>query len=111
VLKDDGVGESVDPEVRIGCSLDVHGDPQSFLTQQADGSVVCTDNGGSGNNTIFVMEDINGYFQKSSTASGPAKLSISEGLYQVRHCICFRAYFSRDVHTRMTSVLFPQLLL
>ena len=90
VLKDDGVGESVDPDVRIGCSLDAYGDPQSFLTQQADGSVVCAA-GGSGNNTVFFMDDINGYFQKSAAASGPAKLSLAESLYQVIviHCICF----------------------
>jgi hypothetical protein len=88
VLKD-GVGKSVYPEVRIGCSLDRYEDPQSFLTQQADGSVVCFDNRGSGNNTIFVMDDINGYFQKSAAAAGPAKLSLAESLYQVRHCICF----------------------
>jgi len=40
---------------RSGCedrvlSLDAYGDPQSFLTQQADGSVVSTV-GGSGNST------------------------------------------------------------
>ncbi|KAL7428806.1 hypothetical protein ACHAXM_003560 [Skeletonema potamos] len=81
VLKDDGVGEGVDPDVRIGCSLDAYEDPQSFLTQQADGSVVCAA-GGSGNNTVFFMDDINGYFQKSAAASGPAKLSISQGLYE-----------------------------
>jgi len=107
VLKDDGVGEGVDPDVRIGCSLDAYGDPQSFLTQQADGSVVCAA-GGSGNNTIFFMDDINGYFQKSAAASGPAKLSISEGLYEVRHSmICFRAYcyYSRDLKANGTSVL------
>jgi hypothetical protein len=87
----DGEGKIIDPEVRIGCSLDAYGDPQSFLTQQADGSVVCVDNGGSGNDTVFVMDDINEYFQKSAAASGPAKLSLAESLYQVIviHCICF----------------------
>jgi hypothetical protein len=108
VLKDDGVGESVDPDVRIGCSLDAYGDPQTFLTQQADGSVVCAA-GGSGNNTVFFMDDINGYFQKSAAASGPAKLSISQGLYEVRHSmmICFRAnrHYSRDLKANDTSVL------
>jgi len=104
----DGEGKIIDPDVRIGCSLDAYGDPQSFLTQQADGSVVCVDNGGSGNDTVFVMDDINEYFQKSAAASGPAKLSISEGLYEVRHSmICFRAYcyYSRDLKANGTSVL------
>jgi hypothetical protein len=78
----DGEGENLDPNVKIGCDVDEYGSPQSFLTQQADGSVLCEANGGSGNSTIFSLEDINGYFQKSPQASGPAKLSLSEGLYQ-----------------------------
>ena len=81
-LKDDGVGANLDPNVNIGCDVDEYGNPQSFLTQQADGSVLCEANGGSGNSTIFSIQDINGYFQKSPLAEGPAKLSLSEGLYQ-----------------------------
>ena len=81
-LKDDGEGESLDPAVKIGCDVDEFGNPQSFLTQQADGSVLCEANGGSENSTIFALEDINGYFKKSPQADGPAKLSLSEGLYQ-----------------------------
>ena len=78
----DGEGENLDPNVKIGCDVDEYGSPQSFLTQQADGSVLCEANGGSGNTTIFSIEDINGYFQKSPQAEGPAKLSLSESLYQ-----------------------------
>ena len=81
-LQEDGVGESLDPAVKIGCDVDEFGNPQSFLTQQADGSVLCEANGGSGNTTIFSIEDVNGYFQKSPQAEGPAKLSLSENLYQ-----------------------------
>ena len=81
-LQDNGVGESLDLAVMIGCDVDQFGIPQSFLTQQADGSVLCEANGGSGNTTIFSIEDVNGYFQKSPQAEGPAKLSLSEGLYQ-----------------------------
>ena len=81
-LQDDGVGESLDPHVKIGCNVDEFGNPQSFLTQQADGSVLCEADGGSGNATIFALEDLNGYFQESPQAKGPAKLSLSEGLYQ-----------------------------
>ncbi len=81
-LQDNGVGESLDPNVKIGCNLDEFGNPQSFLTQQADGSVLCEANGGSGNGTIFALEDINGYFQESPQAKGAAELSLSEGLYQ-----------------------------
>lgn len=81
-LQEDGVGEGLDANVKIGCDVDEYGNPQSFLTQQADGSVVCEANGGSGNTTIFSIEDVNGYFQKSPQAEGPAKLSLSEGLYQ-----------------------------
>ena len=81
-LQEDGLGESLDPNVKIGCDVDEYGNPQSFLTQQADGSVLCEANGGSGNTTIFSIEDVNGYFQKSPQAEGPGKLSLSEGLYQ-----------------------------
>lgn len=42
---------------------------------------MCMDNGGSGNSTIFALEDINGYFQKSPLAQGPAKLTLSESLF------------------------------
>ena len=81
-LKEDGEGENLDPSVMIGCDVDEYGNPQSFLTQQADGSVLCEANGGSGNSTIFSIQDINGYFKKSPFAEGHAKLSLSEGLYQ-----------------------------
>jgi hypothetical protein len=87
-LQEDGVGESLDPAVKIGCDVDEFGNPQSFLTQQADGSVLCEANGGSGNSTIFAIEDIYGYFQKSPTADGPAQLSLSEGLYEGK-CLLF----------------------
>ena len=78
----DTEGESLDPNVKIGCAVDEFGDPQSYLTQQADGSVLCEANNISGNNTIFSLEDLNGYFQKSPQAEGPAKFTLSESLYQ-----------------------------
>ena len=73
--------------------MDEFGNPQSFLTQQADGSVLCEANGGSGNSTIFALEDINGYFKKSPLAEGPAKLSLSEGLYQGK-CLLYSLQYS-----------------
>ena len=84
----DGVGGSVVPAVKIGCSLDSSGNPESFLTEQADGSIVCVENGGSGNNTVFVIDDINGYFQVTPGAKGPPEISLSDSVYQVRRaCI------------------------
>ena len=78
----DTEGESLETNVKIGCAVDEFGDPQSYLTQQADGSVLCEANNISGNNTIFSLEDLNGYFQKSPQAEGPAKFTLSESLYQ-----------------------------
>jgi len=104
-LQDNGVGESLDPNVKIGCNLDEFGNPQSFLTQQADGSVLCEANGGSGNGTIFSLEDINGYFQESPQAKGPAELSLSEGLYQgkMRFSLNWPYY---DVSSSCSNILF-----
>ena len=72
-----GVGEA---SVRIGCSIDEFGNPQSYLTQESSGMVTCIDNDGTGNETIFSMLDINGYFKVANP--GPAKLSLSQTIYE-----------------------------
>ena len=46
------------------------------------------ENGGSGNNTVFAIDDINGYFQVTPGAKGPTEISLSDSVYQVRRaCI------------------------
>ncbi|KAL7545878.1 hypothetical protein ACHAWF_009223 [Thalassiosira exigua] len=66
----------IEPEVRLGCDAD------SYLTKQADGSVACEANGADGNSTLFMLDDVNGYFAKSKAAQGLAQVSLSDSLYE-----------------------------
>ena len=68
------------PEVTLACSVDGAGNPTSFLTEMNDGSVMCAA-GDPTDESLFLMEDVNGYFA-TSTEEGPAKMTLSESLYQ-----------------------------
>mmetsp|Transcript_16321 Transcript_16321/g.35516 ORF Transcript_16321/g.35516 Transcript_16321/m.35516 type:complete len:596 (-) Transcript_16321:332-2119(-) len=74
---------NVAANVRLGCA-NQNGAIESYLTEQADGSVMCLDEPMSGldNSTVFLMEDVNNYFAKSPSAGEPAKLTLSESVYQ-----------------------------
>lgn len=73
----DGAPSPVLPEILLGCDGGTSG---TYLTEQSDGSVVCT----AVNATMatFLVDDLNGYFQKSSAAEGLAQLTLSESLYE-----------------------------
>jgi hypothetical protein len=73
----------VEPEVRIGCQTDSHGGITSYLTEQDDGSVLCMAGAQPlGNDTKFLMFDVNGYFTKAN--EGLPTLTFGESIYQVR---------------------------
>lgn len=64
----------VTPDFRIQCP------DQGFLTMEGDGNVTCTGSSGKGNNTLFTLDDVNGYFETAN--QGLPKLSLSDTLYQ-----------------------------
>jgi hypothetical protein len=77
-------GESaatVVPEVKLGCSVDVMtGLATSFLTEMNDGSLACTTENST--DSIFLMEDVNGYFAVSSSTMAVTEITLSESLYE-----------------------------
>jgi Na+/H+-dicarboxylate symporter len=77
----DGEGEPVVSEVRLACSVDDAMNPTSFLTEMNDGSVMCAA-GDPTNQSIFMMQDVNGYYATSAEATGVTEMTLSESLYQ-----------------------------
>jgi len=78
---ENGNGEDEFPaDIRIGCTIDENDNIESYLTEQVDGTISCmaSDDGDMRNNTVFRLEDINGYFETNSNSGEPAKLSLSE---------------------------------
>jgi hypothetical protein len=69
----DGAPDPVLPEILLGCDGGTSG---TYLAEQADGSITCATAGSE-----FLVEDLNGYFQKSSAAEGLAQLTLSESIY------------------------------
>lgn len=53
------------------------------MTEKDDGSVVCEAGDGTGTDTLFRMDDVNGYYQRSADSEPPIKLTLSEV------CVCF----------------------
>ena len=81
VVAEDTTGEAIPPEVRLACSVDDAMNPTSFLTEMNDGSVMCAA-GEATSESLFLMEDVNGYYATSADAKGVTQLSLSESLYQ-----------------------------
>jgi hypothetical protein len=77
----DGADEPVTSEIRLECGTG----SGTYLTEQADGSVMCS-LAGENMTSTFLVDDLNGYFQQSAAAQGLAELSLSESIYQVRKC-------------------------
>jgi len=69
----DGAPDPVLPEILLGCEGGTSG---TYLAEQADGSITCAAAGSE-----FMVEDLNGYFQKSKAAEGLAQLTLSESIY------------------------------
>ena len=82
VVADDATEDVPLPEVTLACSVDEAGAATSFLTEMNDGSVMCVDGGDPTEESLFLMQDVNGYFATSIGADAPAKLSLSESLYE-----------------------------
>ena len=74
-------GAVVAAEMRLACSVDGTGNPISFLTEMNDGSVMCAA-GDPTDESLFLMQDVNGYFVPANEGSGITQLSISESLYE-----------------------------
>ena len=72
---------NVAAEMRFGCSVDDSGVPTSFLTELNDGSVTCVV-GDPTDESLFLMQDVNGYYVASEGDDGLAEISISESLYE-----------------------------
>ena len=72
--------DAVASEVRFGCSVDATGHPTSFLTEMNDGSVMCAA-GDPTSESLFLMDDVNGYYATSAAAKGVTEMSLSESLY------------------------------
>ena len=92
-----GHGEEEAPaDVRLGCTVDENDVIESYLTEQSDGSVICMSSDGNTNytDTLFRLEDVNGYFQPSSQVEDLAKLTFSEVRDICCRCIydCLRQY-------------------
>lgn len=79
-----------DPHVQIGCGTELNADGTAahYLTLNNGGMFECSDMVVGSNNT-FLMFDVNGYFEKSMNAAGPANLSLGESIYQVS---CLHTY-------------------
>lgn len=73
----DGAPDPVLPEILLGCDGETSG---TYLTKQFDGSVVCA--AANASMATFLVDDLNGYFQKSSAAEGLAQLTLSESVYE-----------------------------
>lgn len=69
----DGAPDPVLPDILLGCDGGTSG---TYLAEQADGSITCAAAG-----STFLVEDLNGYFQKSKAAEGLAELTLSESIY------------------------------
>lgn len=80
--KNDGEGTAaVVPEVKLGCSVDpISGHATSFLTEMADGSLICMAE--NSDDSIFLMEDINGYFAVSPSATAVTEITLNRSLYE-----------------------------
>lgn len=71
------------PEVRLGCSVDVvTGVATSFLEELDNGTIVCDANNVQTSQSLFLMEDVNGYFATSPSATVVTEMTLSESLYQ-----------------------------
>lgn len=103
-----GVPDEVDPVVRMGCSYDADGMIGSYLTKSEGGSVSCSA-ASDGEDTMFMMDDVNGYFAKSGLAEGPAQLTLSESIYQVRFAVYLQALCSFHFPKHVLSALIPLL--
>lgn len=72
---------TVAPEVKLGCSVDaMTGLARSFLAEMNDGSLLCTTENST--DSIFLLEDVNGYFAVSSSTMAVTDITLSESLYQ-----------------------------
>ena len=71
----------VPAEMRLACSVDGAENPTSFLTEMNDGSVMCAA-GDPTDESLFLMQDVNGYFVAANEGSGITQMSISESLYE-----------------------------
>ncbi|KAL7543231.1 hypothetical protein ACHAWF_007344 [Thalassiosira exigua] len=80
---EDTEGPSV-ADVRLGCQVDENGMTASYLTETEEGSVVCMDKSllESNGSALFRMEDVNQHFATADDIEGPAKLTLSESIYQ-----------------------------
>jgi Na+/H+-dicarboxylate symporter len=78
---DNEIDEQMMPEVKFACSIDAAGSPTSFLTEMNDGSVICA-NGEATDESLFLMQDVNGYYATSAAVKGVPELSMSENFYQ-----------------------------
>ena len=91
-----------DPHVQIGCGTELNADGTAahYLTLNNGGIFECSDVVVGSNNT-FLMFDVNGYFEKSMNAAGPANLSLGESIYQVSRShsavVYTRTHFIRAV--------------
>lgn len=75
-IENDGHAEIVPADVRLGCTVNKNDEIDSYLTKQADGSIMCMSIEADMNSTLFRLEDENGYFQKAFPQA--TKLSLSE---------------------------------
>ena len=75
-IENDGHAEIVPADVRLGCTVNKNDEIDSYLTKQADGSIMCMSIEADMNSTLFRLEDENGYFQKAIPQA--TKLSLSE---------------------------------
>ena len=85
-LKDGHGEEEIAPDVRLGCTVDENDVIESYLTEQSDGSVICmssSDDNTNNTDTLFRLEDVNGYFQPSSDSLELEKLTFSEVRYPI----------------------------
>jgi len=81
IVAEDTTGEEIPPEVRLACSVDDYMVATSFLTEMNDGSVMCAA-GEATSESLFLMQDVNGYYATSAAAKGVTQMSLSESLYQ-----------------------------
>lgn len=101
-IENDGHAEIVPADVRLGCTVNKNDEIDSYLTKQADGSIMCMSIEADMNSTLFRLEDENGYFQTAIPQA--TKLSLSEVRFVlIEGYSCVHILFIAKLFTNKTA--------
>jgi len=102
-IENDGHAEIVPADVRLGCTVNKNDEIDSYLTKQADGSIMCMSIEADMNSTLFRLEDENGYFQTAIPQATKLSLSSEVRFVLIEGYSCVHILFIAKLFTNKTA--------